>query len=71
MPSIRTVSPATVTLVNGTATLSVTLNTADSVKLSATSGSVTGTSGTINVVLGGRVHARRSCLVLLPPIAGD
>ncbi len=45
----QTVSPGTVTLVNGTATVNVTLDTTDTVKLTATSGSISGTSGNITV----------------------
>ncbi len=45
----QTYTPSTVNLVNGTATVMVTLDVADSLKLAATAGSVSGTSGSITV----------------------
>jgi hypothetical protein len=45
----QAVTPATITLVNGTATLNLTLKTADALMLTATAGDVTGSSGNITV----------------------
>ncbi len=45
----QTVNPITATLVNGTVTVTVTLDRADTLNLSAKAGSVTGTSGSMTV----------------------
>ncbi len=45
----QTVTPSTVTLINGTATINVTLDKRDNVKLTATVGAVSGISDTITV----------------------
>ncbi len=45
----QTVNPSIVTLINGTATVNVTLDTAENVTLMATAGSASGTSGSFTV----------------------